>query len=94
VDGYTRQIQCLSCSHTRSFVHHAETSNVPISQAEALALPPRSVLTCGRCGSTSLIRVWGESIPDATRGYLGRRRRRAAAPAPEKMSTGKHGLGN
>jgi hypothetical protein len=57
---------------------------MPVSQAEALALPPRSVLSCARCGSTSLIRVWGDAIPYATKGYVGRKRRRrtvAAVPA-------------
>jgi hypothetical protein len=84
---YARQIECLSCSNSRGFVHHTETSSVPVSQAEALALPPRSILTCGRCGSTSLIRSWGDATPYATKGYVGRRRRRRSASASPMQST-------
>jgi hypothetical protein len=84
---YERQIECLSCSNSRGFVHHTETSSVPVSQAEALNLPSRAVLTCGRCGSTSLIRSWGDATPYATKGYVGRRRRRTAAQVAATPST-------
>ena len=84
---YARQIECLSCSNSRGFVHHTETSSIPVSQAEALTLPPRSVLTCGRCGSTSLIRSWGDATPYATKGYVGRRRRRRTASQTPLQST-------
>jgi hypothetical protein len=52
-----------------------------ISQAEAIALQRSAVLTCGRCGSNSLIRCWGDATPYATAGYVGRRRRRRSAAA-------------
>lgn len=28
----TRQLQCLNCSQTRSFVHHTETTQLLLSQ--------------------------------------------------------------
>jgi hypothetical protein len=74
--AYARQIECLACSNSRGFVHHSETASTPISQAEALALPIRAIVTCGRCSSSSLIRSWGDATPYATKGYVGRRRRR------------------
>ena len=86
---YIRQIECLACSNSRIFILHQETSHMPISQAAAAALPQRAQLTCGRCGSGSLVRGWGDSVPYATKGYAGRRRRRAAtteasAPTPSQ----------
>jgi hypothetical protein len=51
-------------------------------------MPPRSVIACARCGSTSLIRSWGDGIPYATAGYVGRRRRRrTAVVSPGEPST-------
>jgi hypothetical protein len=73
--SYTRQLECLNCSQTRSFVHNTETAQRPISQAEALALPRNAVVTCGRCGSASVLYGWGDALPYATRGHLPRRRR-------------------
>jgi hypothetical protein len=75
---YTRQLECLNCSQTRSFVHHTETAQRLISQTEALALPRKAVLTCGRCGSASVLSGWGDGLPYATRGRLPRRRRSCA----------------
>jgi hypothetical protein len=93
VPAYVKQIECLSCSNSRNFVHHTETTNTLISQAEAIGLPRGSMLSCGRCGSTSLVRGWGDATPYATKGYVGRRRRRrssaalaAAAAAPSVPS--------
>ncbi len=81
--AYVRQLECLACSNTRNFVHHRETSQTLLPQADALALPHGALLTCGRCGSTSLVRGWGDAVPFATQGYVGRRRRRRAGkPAP------------
>ena len=80
--GYTRQLECLSCSNNRSFLWHSETGQQVLSQAETVALPRGSYLTCGRCGSTSLLAVWGDAIPYATTGYVGRRRRRKSKAAP------------
>ncbi len=77
--SYMRQIECLNCSNCRAFVYHTDTSSMPVTQAQALTLPPGPMLTCGRCGSTSLIRTWGDATPYATRGYVGRRRRRRSA---------------
>jgi hypothetical protein len=73
--SYTRQLECLNCSQTRSFVHHTETAQRLISQAEALALPRNAVVTCGRCGSASVLYGWDDGLPYATRGRLPRRRR-------------------
>jgi len=75
---YIRQLECLQCSNSRTFVLHQETSQMLVSQAEAISLPQGSVLTCGRCGSTSLVRGWGDAVPYATQGYVGRKRRRKA----------------
>jgi hypothetical protein len=77
--GYTRLLECLSCSNNRSFVRHGETEQQMLSQAEAAALPRGTFITCGRCGSSSLITVWGDAIPYATTGYVGRRRRRRSS---------------
>jgi transcriptional regulator with XRE-family HTH domain len=76
--SYARQLECLNCSQTRSFVHHTETSQRLLSQAEALALPRNAVVTCGRCGSASVLYGWGDAMPYATRGRKPRRRRPSA----------------
>jgi hypothetical protein len=81
VPAYIRQLECLSCSNSRSFVLHAEATQRMISQAEAAMLPRNAVITCGRCGSSSLVRCWGDATPFATAGYVGRRRRRRSAAA-------------
>ncbi|HEY8282896.1 MAG TPA: hypothetical protein VIJ28_00780 [Chloroflexota bacterium] len=73
---YTRQVECLNCSNSRNFVHHSEASQRQISQADVGALPKEAVLSCGRCGSFSLIACWGDAVPYATTGYVARRRRR------------------
>ena len=77
--AYVRQLECLSCSNSRNFVHHTEAGQTILSQVEAGALPKTAVVTCGRCGSTSLVRCWGDATPYATTGYVGRRRRRRSA---------------
>ncbi|MGH2347675.1 MAG: hypothetical protein ACRDG4_20805 [Chloroflexota bacterium] len=76
---YIRQLECLACSNSRIFTLHQETSQILVSQVDALALPRNAVITCGRCGSTSLVRGWGDAVPYATQGYVGRRRRRRKA---------------
>lgn len=58
-----RQLECLSCSNHRSFVHHTAAGEHTITQATASALPRRAVLTCGRCGSVSLVAGWGDGFP-------------------------------
>ena len=73
--SFTRQLECLNCSQTRSFVHHTETTQRLLSQAEALALPRNAMVTCGRCGSASVLYGWGDALPYATRGRLPRRKR-------------------
>jgi hypothetical protein len=80
---YVRRLECLTCSNDRGFVHHTEAGLRPVSQAEAVALPPRATITCGRCGSMSLIRGWGDAIPYAAAGFVPRRRRRSAARVQE-----------
>ena len=73
--SFTRQLECLNCSQTRSFVHHTETTQRLLSQAEALTLPRNAMVTCGRCGSASVLYGWGDAMPYATRGRPSRRRR-------------------
>lgn len=85
--AYVRQLECLSCSNSRSFVHHTEATQQMISQAEAILLAKTEVITCGRCGSTSLVRCWGDATPYATTGYVGRRRRRRSAAAAAEATT-------
>jgi hypothetical protein len=72
---YTQQLECLNCSHARSFVQHTETSQRLLSQAEALKLPRGTLLTCGRCGSASVLKSWGDDAPYASHGLVPRRRR-------------------
>jgi hypothetical protein len=60
--SFARQLECLKCSQTRSFVHHTETSQRLISQAEALALPRDAIVTCGRCGSATVHCGWGDAL--------------------------------
>jgi hypothetical protein len=72
---FTRQLECLNCSHARSFVHHTETTQHLLSQAEALTLPRGATVTCGRCGSASVLCSWRDGAPYATRGLAPRRRR-------------------
>lgn len=79
--AYVRQLECLSCSNSRNFVHHTEAGQTILSQVEAGALPKTAVVTCGRCGSSSLVRCWGDATPYATTGYVGRRRRRRSSTA-------------
>ena len=79
---YVRQVACLCCSHSRSFVLHTDREHLLIGQAEAAALPKTAAITCGRCGSGSLIQSWSDGIPYATNGEKGRRRRPAAPAAP------------
>ena len=88
--AYVRQLECLSCSNSRTFVHHTEAGQTILSQVEAGALPKSAVVTCGRCGSSSLVCCWGDATPYATTGYVGRRRRRrsaTAAAAPESVAS-------
>ncbi len=86
--AYIRQVECLACSNSRSFVHHQEGGQSMLSQLEACNLPRGAVITCGRCGSSSLVRAWGDATPYATTGYVARRRRRrrstvdATSPVP------------
>ena len=92
---YTRQLECLNCSHTRSFVHHTEMSQRMLSQAEALRLPRNATVTCGRCGSANVLRSWGDSAPYASHGLVPRRRRasgtaRADADADASERTAVH----
>jgi hypothetical protein len=58
-----RQLECLNCSNKRNFVHHTATGKYGITSAEATVLPARVVLTCGRCGSPSLVMGWDDPFP-------------------------------
>jgi hypothetical protein len=83
---YIRQIECLNCSNYRGFVHHTEAGQRLISQEEVRDLYRRAVLTCGRCGSASLILGWTDPVPYLPPDTVLRRRRRRNAltvPMPE-----------
>jgi transcriptional regulator with XRE-family HTH domain len=73
--SFTRQLECLNCSQTPIFVHHTETAQRPLSQQEVATLPRDAVVTCGKCGSASVLYGWGDATPYATRGRVPRRRR-------------------
>jgi hypothetical protein len=81
--GYTEQLECLHCSHSRSFVLHGDREQRILGQTEAVRIAKqtrRAVLTCARCGSSSLVRCWADAMPYATAG-IPRRRRKSALPA-------------
>jgi transcription elongation factor Elf1 len=77
---FVEQLECLHCSHSRSFVLHGERAQRLVSQAEAARVAKQAVLTCGRCGSRSLIRSWTDAVPYATAAIVLRRRRRNHRP--------------
>lgn len=78
--AYARQLECLNCSQSRSFVLHDDREQRTIDQAEAANIAKRAVLTCGRCGSSSLILSWTDAMPYATTGRIPRQRRRVQSP--------------
>jgi hypothetical protein len=84
--SYMRQLECLNCSQTRSFVHHTETAQSMLSQAEAVQLPRGAKITCGRCGSASVLVSWGDAAPYALRGRTPRRRRSAGNTRADKQA--------
>jgi hypothetical protein len=91
---FTRQLECLNCSHTRSFVHHTETSQRMLTQAESLRLPRGATVTCGRCGSASVLQGWGDDAPYASRGFVPRQRQApASARANAQASTSEQSRG-
>jgi hypothetical protein len=50
-----RQVECLHCSNSRSFVMHNEATQRLVSQADLHVWPAGARFTCARCGSASLI---------------------------------------
>ena len=76
-----RQLECLHCSHNRSFMVHTGTAQRLLTQADLRDLPRGVHLTCGRCGSASHISVWSEGTPYATPGIVPRRGRRRQVAA-------------
>ncbi len=78
--AFVRQLECLNCSQSRSFVLHDDREQRTIGQAEAASIARRGVLTCGRCGSSSLILSWTDAVPYATTGRTPRPRRRVHPP--------------
>ncbi len=84
--NYTRQLECLNCSQSRSFVHHTETAQHLLSQVEAAKLPRGARITCGRCGSTSVLCSWGEAAPYASIGRVPRRRRSSGAARMDALT--------
>jgi hypothetical protein len=78
--AFVKQLECLNCSQSRSFVLHNDREQRTIGQAEAAGIAKRGVLTCGRCGSSSLILSWTDAVPYATSGRTSRTRRRAHSP--------------
>jgi hypothetical protein len=73
--AYVEQLECLNCSHSRSFVLHGDREQRIVDQIEAVGEARRSVLTCARYGGTNLIRGWGDAAPYATAARTRRRRR-------------------
>ena len=73
--AYVKQLECLNCSQSRSFVLHGDREQRIVGQAEAARLIKRVVMTCARCGGSNLIRAWGDAVPFATVGRTRRRRR-------------------
>jgi hypothetical protein len=72
--AYVEQLECLNCSQSRSFVLHGDRERRLVGQIEAARMARRAVLTCARCGSSSLIRGWTDALPYATSGRTRRRR--------------------
>jgi hypothetical protein len=85
----TRQLECLSCSNTRTFIHMMDGISRQLDQAAIAALPQGAAVACARCGSTSLIYGWHDAIRDASPNELrcrGRRPRGAVSPRAYRQS--------
>jgi hypothetical protein len=79
--AYVEQLECLNCSQSRSFVLHGDREQRILGRTEAACLSRgirRGLLLCARCGSSSLIRGWGDATPYATV-RMPRRRRPGSA---------------
>ena len=83
MSAYVEQLECLNCSQSRSFVLHGDRAQRILGQADAAQAAKRAVLTCARCGGSSLIRGWTDAIPYATAARP--RRRRNALPSMAKL---------
>ena len=81
--AYVEQLECLQCSQSRSFVLHGLHGQRMLGQAEAARLSRSAVLTCARCGSSSLIRGWADGAPYATGARM--RKRRGQAPHAQRV---------
>ena len=81
--AYVRQLECLPCSQNRSFVLHTEAGPRLLSQADLQGLDRSVVLTCARCGGTSLLSSWTDAAPYATWGSVRRRRARRVHQAQQ-----------
>jgi hypothetical protein len=71
MSAYVKQLECLNCSQSRNFVLHDDREQRILGQTEAARAVRKSrrvVLTCARCGSSSLIRGWADALPYATAG--------------------------
>jgi DNA-directed RNA polymerase subunit RPC12/RpoP len=79
--SYSLQLECLSCSNRRLFVRHSATGDQVLTQTDVATLSKGAAVTCGHCGSSSLIRSWADATPDATAPYIPRRRRRRSSHA-------------
>lgn len=73
------QLECLNCSQSRGFVLHGDREQRLVGQAEAASLVKKHLLTCVRCGGSSLIRTWTDAVPYATAAKTPRRRRAGTA---------------
>jgi hypothetical protein len=78
VGSYIEQLECLNCSQSRAFVLHGDREQRLLGQAEAASLAKQQLLTCARCGSSSLIRSWTDAVSYATTAMIPRRRRGGA----------------
>ena len=90
-----RELECLNCSNKRFFVQHTVSGEHVLTQEMAAALPRSAVLTCGHCGSKSLVAGVGDGFPYRAPGTVQSRYRRprGAAAAAVGSTLGSHGDG-
>ncbi|HXT37955.1 MAG TPA: hypothetical protein VN837_20460 [Chloroflexota bacterium] len=79
--GFTRRVECVHCANSRSFIQHGETSQRLIGQDEAGTLSHTAVLSCGRCGSFSLLSWWGTAAHSVSSASM----KRLGAPTAEPI---------
>lgn len=81
--GFTRRVECVHCANSRSFIQHGETSRRLIGQDEVGTLPYSAALSCGRCGSFSLLSWWDGAVPSVNSVCMERLRAPTAGPVEQ-----------